>query len=98
MKRLKFVQSIAGNGSPDGKQYPQFVFPEGYVGEILDDSLADAWVESGIAEYAKVEDVIRPPKPEFAVAIPVETAMARRVSAKPKVEVAKPELQSIETK
>lgn len=85
--RVKFLQSIAGSGSPDGIQFPNFSFPEGFVGNIPNDTLAQAWIDSGICVEAEHHELPRPPKPEFAVAITPEAAMARKGPGRPKKSV-----------
>lgn len=89
--KVKFLQSIAGSGSPDGVQYPQFYFAEGFVGNIPDDTLAQAWIDSGICELAKPEHQCRPPKPEFSVAVTPEVAASRKGPGRPKRVVSEPE-------
>lgn len=75
--RVKFLQSIAGSGSPDGIQYPNFYFSEGFVGVVTDEDLAKAWVASGVCVEAEPEAQARPPKPEFAVKPTTEKAVAQ---------------------
>ena len=85
MTKVKFLQSISGMGEgPCGKQFPNFYFPEGYVGDLLNDAIAEAWIASGICELADHTHVCRPPKPEFAVAITPEEAIAKRGRGRPK--------------
>jgi hypothetical protein len=81
--RVRFIQSIAGSGSPDGIQFPFFHFPEGFVGNIPEQALAEAWIASGICVAAEHGEQCRPHNPEFAVAVSPEVAMARRGRGRP---------------
>lgn len=68
MKRIRFLQSISGYGSPDRNTEGRFAFSPDQEVEIEDD-IATAWTESGIAEFisqAPVEPIT--PTIEYAVA------------------------------
>lgn len=54
------------------------------MGNLIDDKIALAWIASGICVLAEPDDKCRPPKPEFAVTVPVEVAVARRGPGRPK--------------
>ena len=86
MKKLKFNEAIAGYGDPSREGSSRFSFAPDQVAEVEDD-LAVAWVESGIASWAPKE-----PKPvakaEFAVAKAPEVSKTLEVkTVEPKVEV-----------
>jgi hypothetical protein len=81
MTKIQIKQSVAGHGSPDRTGSQTFAFAEGQVVEI-EDELATAWIQSGIAARApKVA-----PKAEFAVAKKSETPKAVAVEDSSKKE------------
>ena len=61
MKKIKFVQSIAGHAEPL-YSLPDFSFRPGEEAEV-NATLADAWIEAGIAQpFSDLVDPVEPPK------------------------------------
>ena len=93
MTQIRFNESISGYGSPDKNTEGRFSFVPDEVAYI-EDEIASAWCQSGIASLIPVE-----PKPEptaeFAVAPVPENASIKRVA---KVSAPVPVSEKTETK
>lgn len=87
MKKIKFNESISGYGDPTRSGDASFAFVPEQVAEI-EDELANAWVESGVAGWAPREAK----KAEFAVAKTPEVSKPVEVKAEVKPEP-KPEVK-----
>jgi hypothetical protein len=74
MKKLRFLQSISGFGSPDRSPGGEFAFVPGDEVDIEKD-LATAWVESGIAEFIEEKFEV-PAEVEIDSPEVLETAVA----------------------